>query len=133
LIFIPYRKTGDYLITLIPETDASPDEKYTLVISTKTANTTLAENVPISEIPTKPYVFKSTRGDVNSDGIVDMTDVIRLLNHVGNPTAYLIDEWAGNVNGDGVINMGDVILLLNHVNDPAGYVIGCWGCVSVWF
>ncbi|CAD7777298.1 Periplasmic copper-binding protein (NosD) [Candidatus Methanoperedenaceae archaeon GB50] len=121
-IFIPYRKTGDYLITLIPETDASPDEKYTLIISTKTANTTLAENVSISEIPTKPYVFKSTCSDLNSDGEIDMTDVHLLLKHVGDHGDY---EWAGDVNCDGVVDMGDVILLLNHLNDPGEYDLNC--------
>ncbi len=60
IIFIPYRKTGEYLINLVPEAGASPNDKYTLVVSTETANTTLAENVSVSEIPTEPYVFEST-------------------------------------------------------------------------
>ena len=55
--FIPYRKAGEYLITLIPEADAAPDDKYTLVASTETGNTTLAENVSVGEVPI--YVFKS--------------------------------------------------------------------------
>ena len=59
IIFIPYRKTGEYMISLIPEADAAPDDKYTLVVSTETANTTLAENVSVSEIPTEPYGFES--------------------------------------------------------------------------
>jgi parallel beta-helix repeat protein len=59
IIFIPYRKTGEYLISLVPEADASPNDKYTLVVSTETANTTLAENVSVSEIPTEPYCFES--------------------------------------------------------------------------
>ncbi len=124
-IFIPYRKTGDYLITLIPETDASPDEKYTLIISTKTANTTLAENISISEIPTKPYVFKSTCSDLNSDGEIDMTDVCLLLKHVGDHGDYKWACGACDVNCDGVVNMGDVILLLNHLNDPGEYDLNC--------
>ncbi len=60
IIFIPYRKTGEYLISVVPEVGASPDDKYTLVVSTESANTTLAKNVSISEIPTEPYVFVST-------------------------------------------------------------------------
>ena len=59
VIFIPYRKTGEYLITLVPEAGAAPDDKYTLVVSTETGNTTLAENVSVSEVPTEPYGFES--------------------------------------------------------------------------
>ncbi|VUT28245.1 MAG: hypothetical protein SYNGOMJ08_00809 [Candidatus Syntrophoarchaeum sp. GoM_oil] len=59
-------------------------------------------------------------GDVNSDGIVDMDDVILLLEHVGNQRGY---AWAGDVNCDGEVNVGDVILLLNHVGDS--YELGC--------
>ncbi len=60
IIFIPYRKKGEYQISLVPEAGASPDDKYTLVVSTETANTTLAENVSVGEVPTEPYVFEST-------------------------------------------------------------------------
>ncbi|CAD7774989.1 MAG: Periplasmic copper-binding protein (NosD) [Candidatus Methanoperedenaceae archaeon GB50] len=65
------------------------------------------------------------KGDVNSNGIVDMADVILLLNHVGDPVEYLIDPWTGDVNCDGVVDMGDVILLLNHLNDPGEYDLNC--------
>jgi len=57
MIFIPYRKTGEYLISVVKDADAAPDDKYTLVVSTETGNTTLAENVSVGDIPT--YVFES--------------------------------------------------------------------------
>ncbi len=59
-IFIPYRKTGEYLISLVKEAEAAPDDKYTLVVATETGNTTLAENVSVGAIPTEPYGFEST-------------------------------------------------------------------------
>jgi len=58
MIFIPYRKTGEYLISVVKEAEAAPDDKYTLVVSTETGNTTLAENVSVGDSPT--YVFEST-------------------------------------------------------------------------
>ena len=70
-------------------------------------------------------------GDVapypGGDEVVNMGDVIRLLNHVGNPGEFPVDSWAGDCKctGDGTINMGDVILLLNHVGNPAEFPLEC--------
>jgi len=66
-------------------------------------------------------------GDVNLDSIVNLTDVILLLNHLGYPAAHAVDEVVADVNCDGKINMGDVVLLLNHVIDPDRYELGCCG------
>ncbi|MEA3503301.1 MAG: hypothetical protein U9R47_11030, partial [Actinomycetota bacterium] len=59
MIFIPYRKTGEYLISVAREAEAAPDDKYTLVVSTESGNTTLADNVSVGAIPTEPYGFES--------------------------------------------------------------------------
>jgi hypothetical protein len=68
-------------------------------------------------------------GDVapypGGDGIVNMGDVIRLLNHVGNPAEFPVDSWAGDVKCTGTIDMGDVILLLNHVGNPDAFPLEC--------
>ena len=71
------------------------------------------------------FVVVPRKGDLNTDGFIDMDDVILLLNYVGNPVAHPTNEDAADVNCDGVVNMGDVILLLNHVSDLEEYVIGC--------
>ena len=69
LIIIPERKTGKYLITVSSEPDALPTDTYTLNVSTEDGVTTLAENVPISEIPTGPYTFPpETSGDNGTGG-----------------------------------------------------------------
>jgi len=59
VIFIPYRKAGVYLISLVQEVGAAPDDTHTLVVATETGNTTVAENASVSEVPTAPYVFES--------------------------------------------------------------------------
>ena len=68
-------------------------------------------------------------GDVapypGGDGVINMGDVIRLLNHVGNPTEFPVDSWAGDCKCTGTINMGDVILLLNHVGNPEEFPLEC--------
>lgn len=62
-VFIPERKIGEYLITVIPEPDADPTATYTLEVSTEDATLLLAENVPISDIPTDPYILDSNTFD----------------------------------------------------------------------
>ncbi|MHC1571588.1 MAG: hypothetical protein ACXQTL_02330 [Methanosarcinales archaeon] len=68
-------------------------------------------------------------GDVapypDGNGVVTMDDVTHLLNHVGYPAGYPVEERTGDVNCDGRIDMGDVILLLNRVGDPVKYPLGC--------
>jgi len=70
-ITIPYRKIGDYLITVVPEPDASPDDIYTLEITINGQTIVLAEDVPISDIPDQPYLIQSTETEVNAAPIAD--------------------------------------------------------------
>ena len=63
-IAIPERKIGDYRITVIPELGAAPTDTYSLEVSGEDATTILAENVPISDMPTQPYVFNSAALDI---------------------------------------------------------------------
>jgi len=67
-------------------------------------------------------VSVASRGDLNSDGTIDMTDIYLLLDHVGNHGDY---EAMADVNCDGSVNMGDVILLLNHVGNQVKYKLDC--------
>ena len=55
------------------------------------------------------------RGDANSDGIVDLTDAIYLLNFLfqGGPTSKCQD--AVDTNDDGIVDLTDAIYLLNHL------------------
>jgi hypothetical protein len=49
-------KTGDYLISVLPESGALPTETFTLSFTTDLSTTTiLAENIPIADIPSQPY------------------------------------------------------------------------------
>ena len=57
---IPDRKTGDYIITVVPEPDALPTDTFTLEVSIFGTSVVIAENVPISEIPAQPYRIIST-------------------------------------------------------------------------
>ena len=57
----------------------------------------------------------STRGDVNGDGSVNISDVTALIDYVLSGNASGIDLGAADVNQDGSINISDVTALIDHV------------------
>ncbi len=65
-------------------------------------------------------------GDVDCNGVVNITDVRLLLNYIFNPAGYAIIESIGDVDGSGTVNILDARLLLNHVSDPGKYPLGLW-------
>ncbi len=60
MVTIVERKIGDYLISVVPEPDASPTDTYTLGVNFDGQTLILAENVSIDDIPDEPYIFRST-------------------------------------------------------------------------
>jgi len=65
IIDILKRKDGDYQITVVPETTASPEDTYSLRITTDGGTIVLAKDVLIKDIPAEPYIIRST-----GDGII---------------------------------------------------------------
>jgi len=71
-------------------------------------------------------------GDVTCDDTVDVSDVGRLLYHVGfpgDPRYPICNDWAADVNCDNEIDVSDVGLLLYHVGFPGDprYALRCCG------
>jgi non-lysosomal glucosylceramidase len=64
-------------------------------------------------------------GDVNSDGMIDLSDVIYLLNYLykNGPPPVVLE--AADCNCDGTVDIGDVVYLLNYLfkNGPQPH---CW-------
>ena len=56
-----------------------------------------------------------TRGDVNGDGTVNITDVTLLISAVLSSDYSAIIEQAADMNGDGAVNITDVTLLISNV------------------
>ena len=52
-------------------------------------------------------------GDVNGDGLVNVTDVTLLISKVIGAVAVSIDEVAADINRDGQLNVTDVTMLIN--------------------
>lgn len=61
--------------------------------------------------------FKSSLGDVNADGKIDIEDAVMVINHVNGQKA-LTDDEAGraNVDGNSSIDIEDAVAIISHVN-----------------
>ena len=64
LILIPYPKTGDYQIMVIPESGASPTDTYSLEVSADGVTIMLADNVQIGAIPCEGYIVRLTQTEI---------------------------------------------------------------------
>ena len=54
-------------------------------------------------------------GDVNGDGVVNITDVIYLVNYIMQPESTTIILKAADVNIDGNINITDAVGIINII------------------
>ena len=54
-------------------------------------------------------------GDVNDDGVVNISDVTLLIDYVLNSGAILINEVNSDMNSDHVINITDITLLIDYI------------------
>jgi len=59
MVFSPVLESGPYIVRVIPKPGATPDETYSLTATVGSNTTTLAEDVPISQIPPAGYGLQS--------------------------------------------------------------------------
>ena len=52
-------------------------------------------------------------GDLNADGIINVSDVTALINHILGSESY--SETIADINADGTINVTDVTTLTNYL------------------
>lgn len=60
-------------------------------------------------------VLITTRGDCNSDGLVDLADVIFILNYLFKSGSEPDPFWAGDANSDSAVDLADAVYLLNYL------------------
>jgi len=63
-IIVPEKKIGNYLIKVVPEPGALPTDTYSLEVIAKGETIVLAENVPISDVPDRPCIIRSTEATI---------------------------------------------------------------------
>ena len=88
----------------------------------KLSESNISNSYPTSLVRTKVTVSSYVPGDVNADGVVDISDYISVANYIH---GYGTDEFifkAGDVNGDGEIDITDYIGISNiiHTGSPFG-------------
>ena len=82
-ICIMDRKVGNYIISVVPESNALPTDTYSLEAVIEGETMVLAEDVEIKDIPAEPYEVESklNRCDFDTDGDVDAVDFGTLVRH----------------------------------------------------
>ncbi len=60
-VIIDQRKEGDYLVTVVPELNAFPEDTYTLKAISTTTALILAENILVKDISDQPYIIRSIK------------------------------------------------------------------------
>ena len=59
--------------------------------------------------------FKYTLGDVNNDGVVNVSDAIGVVNYILGKATFEINEQAADANEDGQVNITDAIAIVNLI------------------
>ena len=68
------------------------------------------------------FIYESLciAGDLNSDGIINILDIVRLVNIIVDPLIMTEDEeCAADLNSDGIINILDIVTLVNIIVDES--------------
>jgi hypothetical protein len=99
---------------------------YTAVGGTEYRDTELqVTDIVLSDAKGKNYAsvgnvsitaaFNTVMGDVNGDGVVNITDAIGLVNHILGKSTFEVNELAADVNEDGAVNITDAIAIVNLI------------------
>ena len=54
-------------------------------------------------------------GDANSDGLVNVTDIVATVNYIMNKSSTDFNEKAADVNSDGEVNVTDIVATVNII------------------
>lgn len=71
--------------------------------------------VPVNVVDGSVSVVDYKPGDLNTDGQINMTDVILMRRHITRGYNVTVNEDAADVNADGICDISDVILLRRYV------------------
>ncbi|MBK8552592.1 MAG: hypothetical protein IPL53_16595 [Ignavibacteria bacterium] len=67
----------------------------------------------LKQVNSSPYKFAMYSGDVNQDGYIDLSDIVR----ISNDAADFIDGYVNSdVNGDEITDLSDIIITVNNSN-----------------
>ena len=110
--------TGELLsLTLSAGADMLNGDFYRLRLTDVVLTTTGGETINSTDLTTKLTITipPGAMGDVNNDGIVNVTDVIDIVSHINGKRPSPFRAAYADMNGDGIINSLDVILLQDRI------------------
>ncbi len=111
-VLIENRKIGDYLITVIQEDEACPQDVYNLRFLIGDLILVLADNTQICDIPEQPYIVRSTETEIISiiPATIDIDPDTLNLNSSGTWITCYIELPTGHGYDVEDINISSIIL-----------------------
>ena len=120
VIYLELEEGAEYLMTVDGEYVESPyqinrttEDQTVTVLAIAQVYGKQASNVVEAEILIPALETPGLLGDVNDDGVVNITDVTLLINATLNENYSNINSDNADMNGDGVINITDVTMVIN--------------------
>jgi hypothetical protein len=116
--YLKFTKTDNSTVTYSVEGLKLTYDNTNVTITNVDGTATLAlaqlQNMEFTNDPgSTPSV---TKGDVNGDGFVNITDVLLLINYIlGNDVEIIFNN--ANVNGDTDVNITDVTMIINYLSN----------------
>jgi cell wall-associated NlpC family hydrolase len=106
------RKIGDYQIQVVPEPGALPTDTYSLEVIANGETFVLAENVSVANIPSAPYIIRSTETEIIPiiPATVDFDPNTLNLKSKGNWVSVYIELPIGHDYNISMINVTTVML-----------------------
>jgi hypothetical protein len=119
LVIIPKPVIGDYTVKVVAEPEPGSGN-YTLSVKINgNENTPMLDAVAApgpAEIDTVYYpVTEYLRGDPNSDGYKNISDVVYLINYIFNQGPGSLPWFLGDANCNGEVTASDIVYLINYL------------------
>ena len=102
--------TKQPVITTIATSESAPGE-YDITVSDAEA-----QNYEITYVKGKLTITAAfIPGDVNGDGLVNVTDIVATVNYIMEKPSSNFNEAAADLNGDGYINVTDIVKMVSII------------------
>jgi PKD repeat protein len=114
---IPESKAGCYSVEVIPETNALPEDTYSLEVAHGERVVVLAENARVDAIPPVPYSVVFTEdADLDNDSRVNFTDFSLLAAHWRNSDCNQVNNWCNgsDLDASGSVDIHDLARWADH-------------------
>jgi hypothetical protein len=97
-VIIPLALPGDYRVTAVADANAAPSDTYSIVVHDNGREVQLAHDVPISELPSDPYVFSTMAQRYFAEGATGnvFTTRLALLNVGSTATSAHFSHQTGS-------------------------------------